>query len=184
MGTPRHVPNRRRRTREGPEPACVQTLLSPGWNRRRVKGELTSCRGTVWSAWQKPPVGRKEEEPGCPQGQESGRHVVRGTDRQAPPVLECAHITGKAGENSQNSGEMGGTLRGHDRRLPGVVTHSRPSRATARSRVGMVLEDGSRVAIDWVTGRSHCSAEKATRRLNVPSAYVRAGKCCGRLARA
>ena len=25
MGSPRQVPNRRRRTREGPEPACVQT---------------------------------------------------------------------------------------------------------------------------------------------------------------
>ena len=30
MGSPRHVPNRRRRTRVGPEPACVQTLFSVG----------------------------------------------------------------------------------------------------------------------------------------------------------
>ena len=27
MGSPRHVINRRRRTREGPELACVQTLI-------------------------------------------------------------------------------------------------------------------------------------------------------------
>ena len=30
MGSPRHVHNRRRRTREGPEPACVQTPLYDG----------------------------------------------------------------------------------------------------------------------------------------------------------
>ena len=30
MGSPRHVCNRRRRTREGPEPACVQTPFSMG----------------------------------------------------------------------------------------------------------------------------------------------------------
>ena len=41
---------------------------------------------------------------------------------------------------------------GQDRRLPIVVTLSRLQRVTsARSRVGIVLEDGSGVAIDWVT---------------------------------
>ena len=56
---------------------------------------------------------------------------------------------------------------GQDRRLPGVVTRSWLQRATSvRSRVGIVLEDGSGVAIDWVTGRSHSSAR---RRLNVQS---------------
>ena len=30
MGSPRHVDNRRRRTREGPEPACVHTVFAPG----------------------------------------------------------------------------------------------------------------------------------------------------------
>ena len=50
---------------------------------------------------------------------------------------------------------------GQDRRLPGVVTHSRLQRATSvRSRVGIVLEDDSRVAIDWVTGRSYSSARR------------------------
>ena len=33
--------------------------------------------------------------------------------------------TGKAGENGQNSGEVGGSSAGQDRRLPTVVTHSR-----------------------------------------------------------
>ena len=32
MGSPRQVSNRRRRTREGPEPACVQTPLHRGWH--------------------------------------------------------------------------------------------------------------------------------------------------------
>ena len=63
---------------------------------------------------------------------------------------------------------------GQDRRLPGVVTHSRLQRATsARSRVGIVLEDGSGVAIDWVTGRSYSSAR---RRLNVQSGLRRGRK--------
>ena len=63
---------------------------------------------------------------------------------------------------------------GQDRRLPGVVTHSRLQRATSvRSRVGIVLEDGSGVAIDWVTGRSYSSAR---RRLNVQSGQRKGGK--------
>ena len=47
MGSPRHVDNRRRRTREGPEPACVQTPLHRGWHTQGWMDELTSCRGTV-----------------------------------------------------------------------------------------------------------------------------------------
>ena len=46
MGSPRHVLNRRRRTREGPDPACVQTPFLLEWHTQEVKGELTSCRGT------------------------------------------------------------------------------------------------------------------------------------------
>ena len=69
MGSPRHAENRRRRIRKDPEPACVQAPFREGGGTRRgEKGDLTSCRGTVESAWQKPPVRRKEEEPGCPQG--------------------------------------------------------------------------------------------------------------------
>ena len=46
-GVPRCVRNRRRRAREGPEPACV--LQSPWrrWHTQGGKDELTSCRGTV-----------------------------------------------------------------------------------------------------------------------------------------
>ena len=38
-GSPRHVHNRRWRTREGPECACVQTLLRPGWHTRGGRGD-------------------------------------------------------------------------------------------------------------------------------------------------
>ena len=47
MVSPRQAFNRRRRTREGPEPACVQTPFTSGWHTQEGKDELTSCRGTV-----------------------------------------------------------------------------------------------------------------------------------------
>ena len=47
MGSPRQGLNRRRRAREGPEPACVQTPLVHGWHTQEGNGEITSCRGTV-----------------------------------------------------------------------------------------------------------------------------------------
>ena len=83
MASSRHATNRRRRTRKGPEPACVRALFGlRGGTRREVKDELTSCRGTVYSAWQKPPVRRKGGRAGLP-ARVSGRHVVRG--RQSSP---------------------------------------------------------------------------------------------------
>ena len=47
MGSPRRGLNRRRRAREGPEPACVKTPLVHGWHTQGGTDELTSCRGTV-----------------------------------------------------------------------------------------------------------------------------------------
>ena len=58
------------------------------WHMQGREGELISCRGAVQSAWQKPPVRRKEEELSCPHA------LIR---------------TGKAGENGQHSAEMGGS---------------------------------------------------------------------------
>ena len=86
MGSPRRDVNRRRRTREGPEPACVQTPFgASGWHTQGEEGELMSCHGTVQSAWQKPPVSREGGRAGLPV-RVSGRHVVRG--RQSSPILE------------------------------------------------------------------------------------------------
>ena len=52
-GVPRLASNMWRRTCEGPEPACVHTHNLLAWHMQGRKGELTSCRGTVKSAWQK-----------------------------------------------------------------------------------------------------------------------------------
>ena len=79
MGSPRHVHNRRQRTRKGPESECVQTPCRLGWHMQGEKDELTSCRGTVQSGWQKPPVRRRAAR--------KGKWPPRGTGiRQAPPI--------------------------------------------------------------------------------------------------
>ena len=49
------------------------------------KDELTSCRGSVLSAWQKPPVRRKGGRAGLPQ---KGKWPPRGKGRQSSPILE------------------------------------------------------------------------------------------------
>ena len=144
---------------------CANT--SPhGWHMQGEKDELTSCCGTVQSAWQKPPVRRKGGRAGLP-ARVSGRSVVR--RRQSSPTLEVRPGIRQSWRKRSIFGWNGRQLvhPGQDRRLPGVVTHSRLQRTTSvRSRVGIVLEDGSGVAIDWVTGRSYSSAR---RRLNVQS---------------
>ena len=101
----------------------------------------------------------------------------RGTgNRQSSPTLDV-----RLGEQARLVKTVNIQVRwaaaqpGQDRRLPSVATHSRLWRATSvRSRVGIVLEDGSGVAIDWVTGRSYSSAR---RRLNVQSGQRKGGKC-------
>ena len=83
MGSPRHACNRRRPARV---PTCVCKHLSWRWHTQGEKDELTSCRGTVWSAWQKPPVRRKGGRAGLPA---KGKWPPRGTgNRHAPPILE------------------------------------------------------------------------------------------------
>ena len=148
-------------------------LYASRWHTQGGKDELTSCRGTVQSAWQKPPVRRKGGRAGLP-ARVSGRHVVRG--RQSSLTLEV-----RPGEQAMLVKTVNIQVRwaaaqpGQDRRLPSVATHSRLLRATSvRSRVGIVLEDGSGVAIDWVTGRSYSSAR---RRLSVQSGQRKGGKC-------
>ena len=96
-------------------------------------------------------------------------------------MARCARVTGKAGgvgkwsprgagkrqRVSKISGNRAAAHPGQDRRFPGGVTHPRTGRASARS--WGPGQPGSRVAIDWVTGRSCTSAMKAERRLNVQS---------------
>ena len=100
MGSPKHVCNRRRRTREGPEPACVQTPFLSGVAHAGGEGRINVlpwCR-PVGVAKRKNRAARK------------GKWSPRGTgNRQTSPILEVRPVTGKAGENGQHSGEMGGS---------------------------------------------------------------------------
>ena len=57
--------------------------------------------------------------------------------------MGAPRITGKAGENGQYAGA--GRHPGQDRRLPSVVTHPKPQRASARSWVA--------TRATWLRGR-------------------------------
>ena len=86
---------------------CSSTFLFPGWHTQGVKDELTSCRGTVQWAWQKPPVSREGGRAGLLQ---KGKRPPRGTGTTVLTYPGSApRVSGKAGENGQNSGEMGGS---------------------------------------------------------------------------
>ena len=88
--------------------------------------------------------------------------------------------TGKAGENGQHSGVVGGSSAWTRPSAPECGdTLKALAGISVRSRVGIVLEDGSGVAVDWVTGRSYSSAR---RRLNVQSGQREGGKCAAALA--
>ena len=119
MGSPRQVFNRRRRTLEGPEPACVQTPLTSGWHTQGVKDELTNIL-----PWYRlvgvaiPPVRRKGGRTRLPKKGEwslcgMGTIVViypcPAASCVSVAVRGCARVAGKAGENGQHSGEMGGS---------------------------------------------------------------------------
>ena len=156
MGSPRHDPNRRRRAREVPEPACEQTPFFYWVGTCREEGRINVL-----------PVRRKEEDPGCP-SRVSVRHAARGTDRHHFS-WKCAQVKSKAGENGQHSGEMGGSSPWTRPSAPAcgdtlktLAGDQRPIQVGDRRQ----KEDGSGVAIDWVTGRSYSSAR---RRLNVQS---------------
>ena len=81
MGSARQAWDRRRRPREGPELLCVSTFSFARWHMPRRKNQAAR----KWS----------------PCGTENRQHHLS---------WKCAWVTGKAGENCQNSVEMGGTL--------------------------------------------------------------------------
>ena len=108
VGSPRQEHNRRRRTREGPEPACVQTPFRHGvahagregcinilpWY-RLVGVAKTSSETQRRKSW----AARK------------GKWPPRCTGKPTGPTYpgSAPRVRGKAGENGQNSGEMGGS---------------------------------------------------------------------------
>ena len=135
------------------------------------KCELTSCRGTVQSAWQKPLVRRKEEEPDCPQGQ-----VVATWNGDDRPHLSwhAPRRTGKAGENGHFSGEMGG---------------SSPWRRPSAPRCGDTLKvpASRRLDLGWGSSSKTAPGSLSTGSPAGPlhgggsmysQAYVRAGESC------
>ena len=123
MGSPRHAVNRRRRTRNCPKPACVKTPLSDRVAHARVKG-----RNNVLSWYRLVGVALPPVSQWSPRG--TGTTVLTYPCPSQPCFggsKGCARVTGKAGEIGQNSGNKGRRAHpGQDRRLPSVVTHSRP----------------------------------------------------------
>ena len=106
MGSPRHATNRWRRTREGPEPACVRAPFKFGVEHTGGEGRIN-----VLPWYRQVGVASTSTETqgkmiGLP-ARVSGRHVVQG--RLSSPVLECTQVTRKAGENGQNSAAQGGS---------------------------------------------------------------------------
>ena len=101
---------------------CANTQPGRGGTRRGGKDELTSCRGTVQSSWQKPPVRRKGGRAGLP-ARVSGRHVVRG--RQSSPTLEVRLGEARLVKTVNIQVRWAAAQPGQDRRLPNVATHSR-----------------------------------------------------------
>ena len=87
----------------------------------------------------------KEEERGCPKGV-SGRPRGTGMTVLTYPGLRPGSRQGWSNVQVR----WAAAHPGQDRRLPSVVTHSRPWRATARTMVGIFLEDGSGSRSDWV----------------------------------
>ena len=174
MGSPRHVCNRRRRTREGPDPACVRSPL---------KVVVAHAGGEGWInilPWYRP-VGvaktSSETQRRKSRAAREGKWPPRGTGttvRTSPGSAPGG--TGKAGENGQNSGEVGGSSAWTRPSAPecGDTLKGSSGRPASDLGWGSSREDGSGVAIDWVTGRSYSSAR---RRLNVQSGQRKGGKC-------
>ena len=115
MGSPRQVQNRRRRTREGPEPACVRAPLGVAHAGGEGRINVLPWYRPVGVAI--PPVNRDGGRAGLPK---KGKWPPHGTETTVLPYpcpsqpcsggsQWCASVTGKAGENGQYSGEMGGS---------------------------------------------------------------------------
>ena len=84
-GPRRRATDRRRRTRKGPQPACVRSPFYSSRGGTRKGRRMNSHPAVVPSSrrGKNLQLVAKEEEPGCPK-RVSGRHVVRG--RQSSPI--------------------------------------------------------------------------------------------------
>ena len=101
-GSPRHVQNRRRRTRENLR-VCKHLLV--GVAHAGGEGRINVL------PWYRP-VGVQNLQLDARRkngAARKGKWSTRGTGMTVPPILERAQETGEAGENGQYSGETGGS---------------------------------------------------------------------------
>ena len=115
----------------------------------RRKGNLTSCRGTVLSARQKPPVSRQGGRTRLP-ARVSGRHVVRDdtvltypcptASRVSVAVRRCARVTGKAGK-----------LEVH---MDAALLYKKPDLLTGNWSDGQCIQEGSKNDVCLYSGSS------------------------------
>ena len=102
MWSPRHELDRRRRTREGPEPACVQTPLVHGWHTQGRKDPWYRLVGVAKTS--------SETQRRKSRAARKGKWPPRGTGTTVLTYPRSApRGTAKAGENGQHSGEVGGS---------------------------------------------------------------------------
>ena len=119
-----------------------------------------------------PPVSREGGRTGLPK---KGKWSPRGTGNREAPLIpaqasrvsvalrERAKVTGKAGENGQHSGEVGGSSAWTRPSAPECGDTLKALAGDQRPILGgdrLQNEDGSRVAVDWVTGWSYSSARR------------------------
>ena len=128
-----------------PTCVCANTPLHSGLRTQREKGELTSLPWYRLVGVAIPPVIREGGRAGLPK---KGKWSPRGISLPKPAVIDgsegCARGTGKAGENGQNSGEVGGSSALDKTVGSRVWRHTQGSSGRpASARVGVVLEDGS-----------------------------------------
>ena len=110
-----------------------------------------------------------------------GKWSPRGTGMTVLTNTGMRQVTGKAGENGQYSGEMGGSSPWTRPSAPGCG-HPRPQRAPARS--GVSLASGS-LSTGSPARRTHLLFKAGeTGQCAVRPAQGQGNKCCGPLARA
>ena len=107
MGSPRHVHNRRRRTREGPELACVRTPLCDGVAHAGREGWINIL---PWYRLVGVAQTSSETQRRKSRAARKGKWPPRGTGTTVLTYPRSApRGTGKASENGQNSAYVGGS---------------------------------------------------------------------------
>ena len=166
-----------RRTCEGPELACVRAPFQPlGVAHEGREGRINVLPWYRLVGVAILPTTRKG---GRNRAARKGKWSPRGTgmtvltypcptaSRVSVTVRSCARVTGKAGENGQNSGEVGGSSPWTRPSAPRCGdTVKAPAGDQCPILGGDRLQKRDGVAVDGVTGQSHSSAR---RRLNVQS---------------